>query len=110
MCYFVGCQDGKIAIYDTNKVETLNDLYGHQGPVTCMVVSNKSKRLFSGSKDKTLRVWDITDENKGVMLSIVHTFEHPVTCVAFIESSGLLYVGIEDMTVHIFDISSLLLH
>jgi WD40 repeat protein len=45
-----------------NAVEPLFTLRGHQEIVTCLAVHNDSgvERLFSGSYDKSLRVWDTT--------------------------------------------------
>jgi WD40 repeat protein len=52
---------------------------GHVGPVTCLALSPDGKRLVSGSKDKTIRVWDTTSGK------LIHRFddEDEVRGVAF---------------------------
>jgi WD40 repeat protein len=54
-----GSADRMIKIWDTepktkNVVQTLS---GHAGTILCLVYSNKSDTLFSGSVDKSIRIW-----------------------------------------------------
>jgi F-box/WD-40 domain protein 7 len=58
---FAGTQDGSILVWRfspaTNQFEPLASMLGHTGPVvTLMLIAN---RLYSGSMDKTIRVWEI---------------------------------------------------
>jgi WD40 repeat protein len=48
----------KIWDYETNAC--LLTLKGHSGAVTCLTVNTDQTILFSGSMDKTVRVWNIS--------------------------------------------------
>ncbi|PWN47145.1 WD40 repeat-like protein [Violaceomyces palustris] len=36
---------------------------GHSAPVTCLTISNSKRRIFSGSMDSSIRVWQLPDRN-----------------------------------------------
>ncbi|KAJ3680052.1 hypothetical protein LUZ60_016330 [Juncus effusus] len=59
---FAGTQDGRILAYRfnelTNNFEPAAALEGHRLPVISLVFNNG--RLYSGSMDKTVKVWDLT--------------------------------------------------
>jgi WD40 repeat protein len=42
-------------------LKRLGELRGHQGEVTALAFSPDSKTLASGSRDKTILIWDVTD-------------------------------------------------
>lgn len=44
-------------VWDIAKLECIDTLKGHSGPVRTLVYSGG--RMFSGSYDKTVRVWDV---------------------------------------------------
>ncbi len=65
-------QDWAIVLYMVNPLREYRTLKGHQGRVTCLAFSPDSLKVFSGSWDKTLRIWDtVTGEELG-------RFESPV--------------------------------
>ena len=37
---------------------------GHSGPITCLVLSKDEKKMFSGSKDNSLIMWDVESGKK----------------------------------------------
>jgi serine/threonine protein kinase/WD40 repeat protein len=39
-------------------------LEGHEAPVTCLAVSPDGQRIVSGSRDRTIRVWDLQSRNE----------------------------------------------
>ncbi|KAL0001561.1 hypothetical protein SO802_015342 [Lithocarpus litseifolius] len=59
---FAGGQDGVIKAwkgsYDNPAFHLVASLKGHTGAVLSLVVGCNSKRLYSSSKDHTIRVWD----------------------------------------------------
>jgi WD40 repeat protein len=52
-----GISDSTIAVFDTNHPEKKSKLEGHTGPV--VAVQLRGNTLISGSRDHTLRVWDM---------------------------------------------------
>jgi len=41
-------------------VEALSELKGHTKKITCVVLDESSGQLFTGSHDRTVRVWSCT--------------------------------------------------
>ncbi len=54
-----GSADRTIKIWDTEPKSKgiAQTLTGHMGTITCLAYSKKSDTIFSGSVDKTIRVW-----------------------------------------------------
>ncbi|KDO50119.1 hypothetical protein CISIN_1g011711mg [Citrus sinensis] len=72
---FAGAQDGNILVWKgipntQNPFQLAALLKGHTRPVTCLAVGGK--RLYSGSMDNTIRVWDL-DTLEAVMTLNGHT-------------------------------------
>jgi WD40 repeat protein len=79
---------------------------GHTSTVTSCVVSCNGSRLYSGSDDKSIRVWDMTT---GQQLASMQSHDSGVTSLAL--SSSLLVSGSRDTTVKLWDTGSMqLLH
>ncbi len=54
------CEDGSIAIFNTENGKGIGRLQGHRGEVYCLSLSRDGKVLVSGSQDGTVRLWDTT--------------------------------------------------
>jgi WD40 repeat protein len=55
-----GGEDGKVKIWDGRSGELLRTLHGHTGIVSSLAFGPGGTRLYSGSRDETVRVWDLT--------------------------------------------------
>ncbi|MCO6459677.1 MAG: PD40 domain-containing protein [Pirellulaceae bacterium] len=55
----VGEESGRIRLFDLAAQKLSRTLEGHQGAVTSLDFSADSATLVSGSKDKTLRLWNV---------------------------------------------------
>ncbi|KAI0208594.1 E3 ubiquitin-protein ligase TRAF7 [Lamellibrachia satsuma] len=71
---------------------------GHQGPVWCLCVLQDF--LFSGSSDKTIKVWDTSTTFKCLLTLEGHTGIVLALCVA----GSKLYSGSQDTTIIVWDI------
>jgi WD40 repeat protein/serine/threonine protein kinase len=55
-----GGEDGKVKIWDSRSGELVHTFHGHTGVVSSLAFSPDGKRLYSGSRDTTVKVWDLT--------------------------------------------------
>jgi len=64
-----GSADRTIKIWDIDpkSKDIIQTLTGHSGTILCLAYSKKSDTIFSGSTDKTLRIWKYFYVNIGRM-------------------------------------------
>jgi WD40 repeat protein len=55
-------QDGTISLQDCRGGGILGSLGGHQGAVRCMAFSPGGTMLASGGRDKSVRIWNVSEE------------------------------------------------
>ncbi|MBI4575554.1 MAG: protein kinase [Planctomycetes bacterium] len=55
----VGCDDGRITIWDIKAEKLRQVILAHRRPVTCLAFDPEGRRLASGSDDRTMRVWGL---------------------------------------------------
>jgi WD40 repeat protein len=80
--------DHSICLWDLQLKQLLQELIGHDGPVTCLAFSPDGDWLVSGSDDHTLRIWDAKGREQ---LSL--EVESQVTSVTFSADGQHLYLG-----------------
>ena len=73
----LGRSDHSIVLQDLTGPNSSRVLAGHTGPVTAVQFTNDSGKLFSGSTDKTLRLWNVADAQQTGVLET----PHEVTCI-----------------------------
>lgn len=62
----------------TDRSETIHSLEGHTSTVRCIKVLDRRPIAVTGSRDFTLRVWDI---NRGQLLRTLEGHEQSVRCI-----------------------------
>lgn len=77
---------------------------GHASSVLCLAVSPDGRQLVSGSRDRTLRIWDIAI---GRELHKLEEHRADVTCAAFSRDGRWLLSGSLDKTVRVWDMHTL---
>ena len=100
--------DGKIQLWDPKTGKVLSTLDGHAMPadmsddkkVLALAFSPDGTRLASGSKDKTVRLWNLTNGDDGIILQ-KHTGWTNV--LAFSSDGKMLASGSTDKTVQLWD-------
>ena len=60
--FFSASKDNTIKYWDGDKFEQIQKLEGHHGEIWALTVSRAGEFLASASHDKSIRVWDQTDE------------------------------------------------
>lgn len=85
----MGRADHLLVLQNLADSELRHVIPGHAGPVTAVQFSADSARVFSGSKDKTVRVWDVADgQPKGSLET-----PHEVTSLALNADGTRLFSG-----------------
>lgn len=64
----IGRADNSIKLQSLTDANAKKVLAGHAGPVTGLQFSADSTKLFSGSKDKSLRLWNVADGQQTAIL------------------------------------------
>ncbi len=65
---FASASNAEIKLWQLNSGQRIGTLVGHSDQVTCLVMSPSGQTLISGSKDRTIRFWDLRKKK------IVRTF------------------------------------
>jgi WD40 repeat protein len=101
--------DGTVRIWNSNngtiililgQVKNLDSLIGHTSSVLSVKISNDDKKIISGSRDKTIRVWDF---NNGNLLHTLKDHIDSVLSVGFNQNCTKIVSGSEDKTIKIWD-------
>jgi WD40 repeat protein len=54
-----------VKVWDTRSGELVHSFRGHTGLVSSVAFSRDGRHLFSGSRDTTVKVWNLTQQDQG---------------------------------------------
>jgi WD40 repeat protein/serine/threonine protein kinase len=58
-------EDSTVKVWDSRTGELVHNFRGHYGLVSSLAFSRDGRQLFSGSRDKTVKVWNLTRTGEG---------------------------------------------
>jgi WD40 repeat protein len=98
-----GTVDCRLRVWSLVGYEKVAELYGHSKKVLSLAISSDGSRIVSGSRDRTMRVWDAR------MFEEIGVCEHEdeVNSVAFSPDNTLIASGSDDYRVWIWNVLSL---
>eukprot|EP00041_Stephanoeca_diplocostata_P021333 m.495620 g.495620 ORF g.495620 m.495620 type:complete len:826 (-) comp21802_c0_seq2:378-2855(-) len=98
-----GGNDFGVVVYDCASAAKMSHLRGHADQVATIVSSASGRTIFSGSADRTVRVWDLRSARSVRTLPAFHCGVASVAVVGD-DASGMLAVGLTDGTVAVLDV------
>ena len=114
---FSGCSDASLSCWDARtgaRIQTIVD--AHDDWIRCLEVSSDGGILFSGGRDKAIRVWRICWSGRGSDSSVVlkragvlkgHSdWVRCLSCPDGLENKCRLFSGSHDCTIREWDLSS----
>lgn len=100
--FAVSGKNGKIEIIDFYKNKLLRTFSAHKDPINDICFSQNNVDLISGSDDRTVRVWDISNQK---CLALFGNHENSVSCVSYFPNNKNLIVSSSyDGKLRIFDL------
>lgn len=94
-----GGADHVVTIFDAAGKETRHFL-AHDAAITCMAFSPDGRRLYTGSDDKTIRVWTVED---ATLENTIEAHDKAVTCLAVSPDGKILASGGADSLVRFWN-------
>ena len=89
--FILATNRGKMSLYrwKVKQFEKIAEFVGHTREINCLKMSNDRKFLLSGSKDHTIRLWNM----EGVELDRFEGHEEEVTDVVFSNDRRFYFIG-----------------
>lgn len=75
-----GCADNVARVYNVSTQRSRFQLTGHNDSVTTVAVSQDGTRAYTGSKDRTLKQWDIKERGAFLWTRPCFSLCHDITC------------------------------
>ncbi|ORY31121.1 dynein regulator [Rhizoclosmatium globosum] len=99
-----GSRDNTVRVWDTETGFEVMTLTGHDNWIRSIAFHPNGKYLLSTGDDKSLIVWDLTNNGK-IVRTVDAVHEQFVTCLDVHKRRGLIATGSEDQTAKVFKCS-----
>lgn len=95
-----GSDDQSVIVWDKQTSQLLEELKGHNAPVSCIRMLS-GERVLTSSHDGTVKMWDVRTDT---CVATVGRSLSVVLCMEYDDSTGILAAAGRDMTANIWDI------
>lgn len=103
ICMFGHGDDFVVQLFDFVKNKKIKTWIGHEKDVTNVIYCKKIDRYLSSSRDKTIKMWNISDSNCEMNMQ---GHELVVTSIATDPENNLLISGSRDNILNLWDLSN----
>jgi WD40 repeat protein len=93
-----GADDAEVATWEGESDRPVWKIRGHDGAVLSICVSGD--KIFSSSKDKTIRVWDL---DTGEIKSVIHGHTAPINTIKLLPDGRWIVSASDDASLRIWD-------
>ncbi|KAK7320022.1 hypothetical protein RJT34_04751 [Clitoria ternatea] len=95
-----GSDDQSVLVWDKQTTQLLEELKGHDGPVSC-VRTLSGERVLTASYDGTVKMWDVRTDR---CVATVGRCSSAVLCMEYDDNVGVLAAAGRDVVANIWDI------
>ncbi|KAK7251597.1 hypothetical protein RIF29_34931 [Crotalaria pallida] len=95
-----GSDDQSVLVWDKQTTQLLEELKGHDGPVSCVRMLS-GERVLTASHDGTVKMWDVRTDR---CVATVGRSSSAVLCMEYDDNVGLLAAAGRDVAANIWDI------
>ncbi|XP_061344925.1 DENN domain and WD repeat-containing protein SCD1 isoform X2 [Gastrolobium bilobum] len=95
-----GSDDQSVLVWDKQTTQLLEELKGHDGPVSCVRMLS-GERVLTASHDGTVKMWDVRTDR---CVATVGRSSSAVLCMEYDDNVGLLAAAGRDVVANIWDI------
>ncbi|XP_073225794.1 DENN domain and WD repeat-containing protein SCD1 isoform X3 [Cicer arietinum] len=95
-----GSDDHSVLVWDKQTTQLLEELKGHEGPVSC-VRTLSGERVLTASHDGTVKMWDVRTDR---CVATVGRCSSAVLCMEYDDNVGILAAAGRDVVANMWDI------
>ncbi|NUM35925.1 MAG: protein kinase [Candidatus Brocadiae bacterium] len=97
---YKAASQGKFPKKDVRQIWKYKVLEGHRGPITCLAISPSQESFVSGSKDGTLKIWNVKE---GKCVATLEGHKSEVSCVDISPNGRFVVSGGHDKMLRLWE-------
>ena len=103
----LSCSDGRVYLLNAQSAETMQVLEGHLSSVFCTAWSPDGTRLFSGSRDARLRLWESDAQGRWQLDTVVPAHNFTINDLLMEPRGRWLFSASRDKSIKVWDAKTL---
>ena len=92
-----------IRLWDYKTGIPVGNLRGHRGPVFALIASNDGSKIISGSRDKSIKVWDMKNKKSAQTFGIIDGHRGAVRSLVMSMDGRFIYSGSDDKSIIVWN-------